>query len=102
MPQLTCERVQFYSAADEAAFFHFAEGIDGIAKVSGSSDSIVLDVALEPTEQSLRDLIALFQRYHITRASQLAQFLSDSNRHWFADPQKFWHKNVFGKATRHV
>jgi hypothetical protein len=27
MPQLTCERVQFYSAADEAAFFRFAEGI---------------------------------------------------------------------------
>jgi len=102
MPQLTCERVQFYSAADEAAFFRFAEGIDGVAKVSGSADSIVLDVAPEPTEQSLRDLIALFERYRITRASQLAQFLSDSNRHWFADPQKFWHKKVFGEATRHV
>ena len=102
MPQLTCERVQFYSDADEAAFFRFAEGIDGVTKVAGSSDSIVLDVASEPAEQSLRDLIALFERYRIPRASQLAQFLSDSNRHWFADPQNFWHKKVFGEAMRHV
>ncbi len=56
MPQLTCERVQFYSDADEAAFFRFAGGIDGVMKVAGSSDSIVLDVASEPAEQSLRDL----------------------------------------------
>src|SRR6266702_1676619 len=100
MPQLSCKRVQFYSAADEAAFFRFAEGIDGVTKVTGSSDCIVLEIASKPTEQSLRDLIALFERYRIPRASQLAQFLSDSNRHWFADPQNFWHKKVFGEAMR--
>ena len=102
MSQLTCQRVQFYSAADEAAFFRFAESIDGIASVRGSADSIVLDLASEPSEQALRDLIALFERYHIPRVTQLAQFLSDSNKSWFADPQKFWYKNIFDDAARHI
>jgi hypothetical protein len=102
MPQLTCERVQFYSEADEAAFFRFAKGIEGVTNLTGSSESILLDLGSQPTDQSLRDLIALFERYRIPRASQLAQFLSDSNKHWFADPQKFWHKKVFDEPTRHV
>jgi hypothetical protein len=50
----------------------------------------------------LRDLIALFERYRISDAAQLAQFLSDSNKSWFADPQKFWYKNIFDDATRHI
>ena len=94
--------MQFYSAADEAAFFRFAEGIEGVAKVEGVSDSIVLDLVSHPSEQALRDLIALFERCHIPRISQLAQFLSDSNRRWFADPQKFWDKKVFSEATPNV
>ena len=102
MPQLTCQRVQFYSAADETAFFRFAESIHGVASVRGSADSIVLDLASEPSEQALRDLIALFERYHITGANQLTQFLSDQNKSWFADPQKFWYKNIFDDATRHI
>ena len=102
MPQLTCQRVQFYSAADEAAFFRFAESIDGIVGVRGVADSIVLDLASEPSEQALRDLIALFERYHISGAGQLAHFLSDSNRSWFADTQKFWDKNIFDDAARHI
>jgi hypothetical protein len=102
MPQLTCQRVQFYSAADEAAFFRFAESIDGVVSVRGTADSIVLDLASEPSDQALRDLIALFERYRISDAAQLTQFLSASNKSWFADPQKFWYKNIFNDATRHI
>ena len=102
MPQLTCQRVQFYSSADEAAFFRFAESIDGVTSIRGSADSIVLELAAEPSEQALRDLIALFERYRVAGSAQLAQFLSDSNKSWFADPQKFWYKNIFDDATRHI
>ena len=102
MPQLTCQRVQFYSAAAEAAFVRFAEGIDGIVSVRGSADSIVLDLASEPSDQALRDVIPLFERYRISDAAQLAQFLSDSNKSWFADPQKVWYNNIFDDATRHI
>jgi hypothetical protein len=102
MPTLDCKRVIFYSPADEAAFFRFAEGIDGIVSVRGSADATVLDLASKPSDQALRDLIALFERYRISDVAQLAQFLSDSNKSWFADPQTFWYKNIFGDATRHI
>ena len=102
MPTLDCKRVMFYSAADEAAFFRFAESIKAVRKVEGVRDSIILHTASRISQESLRDLIALFERYRVPRMSQLAQFLSPSNRNWFADPKKFWHKKVFRDATRHI
>jgi hypothetical protein len=102
MPILDCKRVMFYSPADEAAFFRFAESIKAIRRTEGVRDSIVLQVASRISHESLRDLIALFERYRIRRMSQLAQFLSPSNRSWFADPKKFWYKKVFNDATRRI
>jgi hypothetical protein len=102
MPTLDCKRVMFYSAADEAAFFRFAESIKAVRKIQSVRDSIVLHIASCISQESLRDLIALFERYRIHRMSQLAQFLSPSNRSWFADPNKFWHKKVFTDATRRI
>lgn len=99
MPTLTCKRVLFYCQADESAFFHLAKNIKAVQLVEGVGDSILLHVSSRPSQQSLRDLIALFQRYHISGMSQLAFFLSDSNRAWFTDPQKFWHRKVFGSSA---
>lgn len=99
MPTLTCKRVLFYSHADEAAFFHLAGSIKAVRRVEGVSDSILLHVSSRPSHQSLRDLIALFLRYRLSGMSQLAPFLSESNRAWFADPGKSWHRKVFGRAT---
>lgn len=98
MPRLDCKRVKFYSPADEAAFFRFAESIKAVRRVEGVGDSEVLHVTSRVSHDSLRDLIALFERYRIPRMTQLAQFLSPSNRSWFADPEKFWHKKVFTDA----
>ena len=102
MPILDCKRVMFYSPADEAAFFRFAKSIKAVRRIEGKCDSIVLHVAPRISHASLRDLLALFERYRIPRMSQLAQFLSSSNRSWFADPKKFWHKKVFTDATRRI
>jgi hypothetical protein len=102
MPTLDCKRVMFYSPADEAAFFRFAESIKGVRRIEGEGDSILLHIASRISQKSLRDLVALFERYRIPRMSQLAQFLARSNRSWFADPKKFWHKKVFTDATRHI
>ena len=102
MPILDCKRVMFYSPADEAAFFRFAESIRAVRRIEGVRDSIVLHIASRISHESLRDLLALFERYRIPQMSQLAQFLSPSNRSWFADPDKFWHKKVFTDATRHI
>jgi hypothetical protein len=102
MPILDCKRVKFYSPEDEAAFFRFAESIKAVRRIEGVRDSIVLHVAPRISHESLRDLIALFERYRIPRMVQLAQFLSSSNRSWFADPKKFWHKKVFTHAKRRI
>lgn len=101
MPILTCKRVMFYSHADEAAFFHFAESVQAVRRVEGVGDSILLYVSSRPSQQSLRDLIALFLRYRIPGMSQLASFLTDENCAWFGDPQTDWHRKVFGAEQNH-
>ena len=74
--------------------------IKAVRRIEGVRDSILLHVASRISQESLRDLIALFERYRIPRMSQLAQFLSSSNKSCFADPKIFWHKKVFTDATR--
>jgi len=100
MPTLELKGVQFYSDADESAFFTFARGIKAVQKVGGVGDSIILHVTARPSQQSLRDLVALFIRYRISGMRQLAQFLFTTNRRWFADTRKAWHKKIFGDGTR--
>ena len=74
MLTLTCKRVLFYSPADEAAFFFFANSIKAVKRVEGVSDSILLHVSSRPSRESLRDLSALFRRYRICNKAQLQAF----------------------------
>ena len=30
--------------------------------------------------------------------AQLREFLSERNKHWFADPKMYWHREVFGEG----
>lgn len=71
MPIVICKRVRFYSQADEAAFFHFANSIKAVRRIEGAADSILLHVSTRPSQESLRDLEALFQRYRIAGKEQL-------------------------------
>ncbi len=95
MPILTCKRVVFYSPADEAGFFAFAERITTVSRVEGVGDSIFLHVAARPSAAALRDLLALFHRYHIRGMSQLAIFLTPANAAWFTAPSAYWCRRVF-------
>ena len=98
MPVLTCNKVPFYSEADESAFFYHVKNIKAVQRIECVGDSIWLHVSSRLSQQSLRDLIALFRRYRISNMSQLAFFVTDSNRIWFTDPQQFWHRKVFRNA----
>ncbi len=49
------------------------------------------------SNESLRELIALFERYRIPMG-QLAQFKTSRNESWFADPRAFWYRPVFGTS----
>jgi hypothetical protein len=98
MPVLTCRRVRFFSEGDELAFFESIRRIKAVRRVEGSGDSILLHVPRRLSDTALREIIALFQRYRISMR-QLAQFLSETNSRWFADPQKSWHKRVFANPA---
>jgi hypothetical protein len=95
--ELFCHRVRFGSPGDEAAFFSWVEGIAGAGKVVGVNDGIRLEVPRMLSDDVLRELIALFQRYNIDMV-QLAQFASESNAGWFAATNVYWHDRVFRKT----
>ncbi len=101
MPTLICSRVTFYSRGDEFAFFTWLDKVKAIRSVAGSGDSIHIQVPRRVSDVGLRELLAIFHRYHINMR-QLAQFESESNRKWFADPQRHWHRKVFpATSPRH-
>jgi hypothetical protein len=96
MPQVCCHKVRFYSPEDETAFFSWAQRIPGVSRVFGEGAEIVLVVrSSSPSEATLRELLALLQRYGV-EMRQLGQFLSARNERWFKDPCGFWYEGVFG------
>lgn len=65
MPMIECRRVVFFSEADEASFFRFAESIPAVRRIKGRGDAILLHVAARVSRQSQRDLSALLRRYQV-------------------------------------
>src|SRR5260221_3288329 len=95
MPELRCPRIRYLSPGDEAAFFHWASSIPGVFEVVGRGTEIVLLVrSTRLSASSLRELVALFHRYHAPMR-QLSAFHSPQNTSWFASPAAYWHKAVF-------
>jgi hypothetical protein len=91
MVRLDCSGIRFGSQLDEKHLFHWAVEIPGVLR--WERDTLVVKSRL--SQASLRDLLALFSRYGIPM-EQLAQFENSTNREWFAAPQMYWHKRVFG------
>ncbi len=80
---------------DESAFFAWAQAIAAVENVSGRGRDIILAVKSKRIpDASLRELLSLFRRYHISMR-QLAQFRNARNEAWFASPEAFWFKPVF-------
>ncbi|MCP9494566.1 MAG: hypothetical protein MSG64_08935 [Pyrinomonadaceae bacterium MAG19_C2-C3] len=97
MIELECEKVLFHSPQDEAAFFAWSQAIPAVTSVVGRGSSIILTVkSKRVADTSLRELLALFRRYRISMP-QLAQFRNANNEAWFASPEKYWFKSVFGR-----
>ncbi len=94
MPVLTCRQVWFYSVGDELSFSSWLDNVKAIRRWEGKGDCILLHVPSRISDKGLRELLAIFHRYRIDMR-QLARFQSPSNKAWFADPKKYWHKRVF-------
>jgi hypothetical protein len=99
MPIIVCKRVRFWSQFDEEAFFAWIARIPGVVECRGVGNEIQLIIPRRRLSQhALHELVGLFKRYRIARMDQLAQFLDEANRRWFADPRKVYHRKVFPRG----
>jgi hypothetical protein len=95
MVTLIAKEVVFYSPHDENAFFEWINRISCIEEPRGVGSELHLKVR-PPSDAQLRELIALFCRYHIS-SRQLAQFETTENAAWFRHNDKaYWHVEIFG------
>ena len=103
IPLLTLIRmdtgVTFYHLNDERAFFEWLTRIPCVQSCEGEGNrGLVVRLKRRPGKDDLRQLLALCHRYGIDM-TQLAKFETAKNRDWFRDPQKYWHRAVFGKPS---
>ncbi|MBF6167271.1 hypothetical protein IU486_21310 [Streptomyces gardneri] len=87
--------VWYHSRGDEAAFFEWLNSIPSVRSYGGRLSTLEIVVETPVDDGSLRELLALFYRYRIGLA-QLRQLDNSQIGHWFRDPQKRWHRDVFG------
>ncbi len=100
MPALIVRGPRYFSPGDEKAFFDWLQSIPCVSRVSGQVRDLHIVLKRAPTDNQLRELIALFYRYRMD-IKVLAVFTTSGNALWFAkDEIKFWHKRVFGSAKR--
>ena len=93
--KLIIPSVTYYSQADEDSFFGWLHSIPDVTEVVGEHKDLIVSLASNTlSDSSLRDLIALHQRYLLPMQS-LAQFETPSNSSWFRSPVAFWHSAVF-------
>lgn len=89
--------VKYGSNFDESAFFEWLDKIDAVRSFKGRLYTLYIRVDRVADEMSLRELLALFHRYHVDLA-QLRVFDTPSVGDWFRRPGTYWHSAVFGET----
>lgn len=87
----------YFSQNDEIAMFDWLGRIKVIRGTTGSGRKLVIDLRRSPTDNQLRDILALFHRYRMDM-TPLAGLLTDKNRSWFTSPEAYWFAGVFGQS----
>ena len=89
--QLIARAVEYGSPGDETAFFDWLGAIACVGVIGGVGPDLLIPLTREPSDEELRELIALFHRYGVS-LGQLAVF----NRDWLLSPDAFWFSGMFG------
>ena len=95
--QLVARSVRYFSRLDETMFFAWLDKIDCVASYEGRGLDLHIYLRGQVDDESLRELTALFHRYHVN-LSQFAAFQTEQNQAWFTDPRSYWYAEVFGRA----
>lgn len=95
------EENMFYSAGDEARFFHGLEGnpaVKGVRAVANGKTGRILAVTLDARaldKKSLWDLVALFWRYEVS-LKPLRVLARAKKFSWLRDKEMYWYDDMFG------
>jgi hypothetical protein len=96
MPILLIFEREYFSPADESAFFRWLSSIPGVTQTIGTPAGLEVTLrSRQPGDVALRELLALHFRYGLPM-KDLAQYKSERNSAWFASPTAYWHEAVFG------
>ncbi len=98
MTKLVVKSPQFFSPEDERHFFGWLEAISGVHGVVGVGMELHISCRGVLSEASLREMLALFQRYCLPM-TELRVFANERNRRWFEDQPSYWQQAVFGHAA---
>lgn len=93
--QIRVQGPTYFSQNDETAMFEWLARISVVRDVSGEECDLIVQLKRSPTDNQLRDLLALFFRYQMDM-TPLAALKTAKNESWFADPGTYWFDKVFG------
>jgi hypothetical protein len=95
MAELIIKEGMYFSQLDEDAFFKWLQSIPCVTDVVGTPKGLIVTLDSERlSEQNLRDLLAIHNRYGLPMKS-MAQFETPQNTSWFRSPEKYWYAKVF-------
>jgi sugar phosphate isomerase/epimerase len=83
--EITVRGPAYHSLHDEAAMFEWLAKMTFL-EVEGSGSDLILRLARGPSDDELRDLLAIFKRYGLDMRALAALRTSDNER-WFASPK---------------
>ncbi|WP_156386036.1 hypothetical protein [Devosia sp. Root685] len=94
---ITVQGPVYFSQNDETAMFEWLGRIGVVSDVTGEGHNLTICLRRAPTDDQLRDLLALFHRYQMNMRP-LAALRTAKNESWFSDRSNYWFGSVFGNA----
>ncbi|WP_316357692.1 hypothetical protein [Devosia sp.] len=87
----------YFSQNDETAMFEWLGRISVVRDVTGEGRNLIIRLKRAPTDNQLRDLLAVFFRYRMDMTT-LSILRTAKNESWFADQDSYWFDAVFGRT----
>ena len=95
--QIRVQGPTYFSQNDETAMFEWLGRMAVLRDVTGEGYDLIIRLKRAPTDNQLRDLLALFFRYQMDMRP-LAILRTTRNEGWFADQGGYWFDAVFGRT----
>jgi hypothetical protein len=95
--QIRVEGPTYFSENDETAMFEWLGRISVVQDVTGEGCDLIIRLKRAPTDNQLRDLLAVFFRYQMDM-TPLAALRTAKNESWFSEQDSYWFDKVFRRT----